>query len=169
MSDQLFMSTQLQRAALLAAARLLGDRVRATEVHINVPFGLGSTAAVAVWRWPGVVSVRLRYSGAGLLVQCLPGRPDEMDPTPVEHPMDRAGRMQALRVAADRLAEREKLPQVYLSVEAQNGKQWPCSVPAVAVFRWPGVVLVRTRSDGQVLAMSKPGEPFTPDDLGIGE
>lgn len=167
MSDQLFMSTQLQRAALLAAARLLGDRVRATEVHINIPFGQGTTDAVALWRWPGVVSVRLRYSGASLLVQCQPGRPDEMDPAPVEHPIEPACRMQALRVAAGRLAEREKLPQVCLAVEAQHGNQLRRSVPAVAVFRWPGVVLVRSRSDGQVLAMSKPGEPFAPDHLGL--
>lgn len=171
MSPHALLSATQQRAALLSAARLLADRVRATEVHVCVPCGYEDLAAIAVWRWPGVVNVRLRYGGTAPLVQCLPGRPDMMDPAAVvaAHPMKPAERLQALRVAAGRLAEREKLPQVYLTVEVQGGNQLRRSVPSVAVFRWPGTVLVRSRDDGQLLAMSKPGEPFTPDDLGVGE
>lgn len=66
-----------------------------------------------------------------------------------------ADRMAALRVAATAL--RGRVAPVEVSLSVPHG---PNALEAVACLRWPGVVRIRWRKSGELIACSLPGQPL---------
>lgn len=78
-----------------------------------------------------------------------------MSPWPAVRTFSRADRLSALRLAADVLISRQ--PCFQSSCRVWIDPNW---LDAHAEWRWPGVVRVSLRHTGQLIAESKPGQPY---------
>ena len=65
-------------AALETATNILQARQPCTQAQCRIWVEPNWLDALAEWRWPGVVRVTLRYTGA-LVAQSKPGKPRELD------------------------------------------------------------------------------------------
>ena len=158
--------TLASRAALATAAGALAARVSPVEAYLQVMQGPNRLDVIAVWRWPGVLCVLHRGTGE-LIAQAVAGKPYELEesatfarwagvPSLAACHFTPAERRAALVAGANRM--REKAPVRTAAVVAHM--QWG-RVPALASWRWPGVVSLIDRNTAEPLAESVPGEPHT--------
>ena len=71
-------STRIE--VLRAGAAMLRDRHPTLKCHVVLSPDVGYGEIYAQFKWPGIVRITARYSGK-FIVQSLPGRPFEIDPS----------------------------------------------------------------------------------------
>lgn len=154
-----------RRAALRVAAAALENRANPVKVKVTVSQGPNAIQAEACFRWPGVLCMRC-YGGL-LIARSVSGQPEVFDQTgtaferaamavaPVIHDVfTLAERAAALRIGAAVLLDSERLPRALVTVMVARRH-----VRAEAVWRMPGIVVLRKLDTDAVLAQSRPGQP----------